>query len=219
MGGKDRCIIRSGHIRFNGPHPRIHAHHSTKICREPLSNAPNNTPHFHFRGDNLQDSQGLKGCPPFSIPRAFTVPSKQQQQQYTPLPLCKQCIVRAALSGCVRSNRSAKRRRQGPVVHPARPPRDNTGRRCEEGKKWQMPREQREGVRGCDSTASGWAHASGLWATSPAHCVTFRLVVAPLRGPGQSPVLPFACCVGLLLSVGRRGRCSCWCRFRVRGAQ
>ena len=39
-------------------------------------------------------------------------------------------------------------------------------------------------------------------------CVTFRLVVAPLRGPGQSPVLPFACCVGLLLSVGRCGRCS-----------
>ena len=32
-------------------------------------------------------------------------------------------------------------------------------------------------------------------------CVTFRLVVALLRGPGRSPVLPFACCVGLLLSV------------------
>ena len=53
----------------------------------------------------------------------------------------------------------------------------------------------------------------------PSPCVTFRLVVAPLRGPGQSPVLPFACCVGSLLSVGRCGRCSCWCRFRVRGAQ
>ena len=38
-------------------------------------------------------------------------------------------------------------------------------------------------------------------------------------GPGRSPVLPFACCVGLLLSVGRCGRCSCWCRFRARGAQ
>ena len=50
-------------------------------------------------------------------------------------------------------------------------------------------------------------------------CVTFRRVVAPLRGPGRSPVLPFACCVGSLLSVGRCGRCSCWCRFRVRGAQ
>ena len=36
---------------------------------------------------------------------------------------------------------------------------------------------------------------------------------------GQSPALPFACCVGSLLSVGRCGRCSCWCRFRVRGAQ
>ena len=50
-------------------------------------------------------------------------------------------------------------------------------------------------------------------------CVTFRLVVAPLLGPGQSPVLPFACCVGSLRSVGRCGPCSCWCRFRVRGAQ
>ena len=50
-------------------------------------------------------------------------------------------------------------------------------------------------------------------------CVTFHLVVAPLRGPGRSPVLPFACCVGSLLSVGRCGRCSCWCCFRVRGAQ
>ena len=52
----------------------------------------------------------------------------------------------------------------------------------------------------------------------PPPCVTFRRVVAPLRGPGQSPVLPFACCVGSLLSVGRCGRCSCWCRFRVCGA-
>ena len=50
-------------------------------------------------------------------------------------------------------------------------------------------------------------------------CVTFRLVVVPLRGPGQSPILPFTYCVGSLLSVGRCGRCSCWCRFRVRKAQ
>ena len=49
-------------------------------------------------------------------------------------------------------------------------------------------------------------------------CVTFRRVVVSLRGPGQSPALPFACCVGSLRSVGRCGRCSCWCRFRVRGA-
>ena len=46
-----------------------------------------------------------------------------------------------------------------------------------------------------------------------------RLVVVSLRGPGQSPVLPFACCVGSQHSVGRCDRCSCWCRFRVRGAQ
>ena len=58
-----------------------------------------------------------------------------------------------------------------------------------------------------------------VFGRSPPPCVTFRLVVAPLRGPGRSPVLPFACCVGSLLSVGRCGRCSCWCRFRVRGAQ
>ena len=38
-------------------------------------------------------------------------------------------------------------------------------------------------------------------------------------GPGQSPVLSFACCVESLLSVGRCGRCSCWCRFRIRRAQ
>ena len=49
--------------------------------------------------------------------------------------------------------------------------------------------------------------------------VTFRRVVVSLRGPGQSPVLPFACCVGSLCSVSHCGRCSCWCRFRVRGAQ
>ena len=50
--------------------------------------------------------------------------------------------------------------------------------------------------------------------------VAFRRVVVSLRlyGPGRSPVLPFACCVGSLRSVGRCGRCSCWCHFRVRGA-
>ena len=49
--------------------------------------------------------------------------------------------------------------------------------------------------------------------------VTFRRVAVSLRGPGQSPVLPFACCVGSLRSDGRCGRCSRRCRFRVRGAQ
>ena len=38
------------------------------------------------------------------------------------------------------------------------------------------------------------------WRTPASHppppCVTFRLVVVPLRGPGQSPVLPFACSSG-----------------------
>ena len=72
---------------------------------------------------------------------------------------------------------------------------------------------------------SGGRMPCGLWwwlissRTPPLPCVTFCRVVAPLRGPGQSPVLPFACCVGSLRSVGRCGRCSCWCHFRVRGAQ
>ena len=44
--------------------------------------------------------------------------------------------------------------------------------------------------------------------TPPPPRVTFRRVVAPLRGPGQSPVLPFECFVGSLRSVGCCGRCS-----------
>ena len=68
-----------------------------------------------------------------------------------------------------------------------------------------------------DSTRTA-AHSARCAPFSSTPCVTFRLVVAPLRGPGQSPVLPSACCVRSLLSVGRCGRCSCWCRFRVRGA-
>ena len=38
-------------------------------------------------------------------------------------------------------------------------------------------------------------------------------------GPWTVTVLPFACCVGSLLSVSRCGRCSCWCRFCVCGAK
>ena len=38
--------------------------------------------------------------------------------------------------------------------------------------------------------------------------VTCRRVVVSLRGPGHSPALPSACCVGSLRSVGRCGRCS-----------
>ena len=67
---------------------------------------------------------------------------------------------------------------------------------------------------------SGGGGLQALMAFSaPPPPVTFRRIVVPLRGPGQSPVRPFACCVGSLRSVGRCGRCSCWCRFRVRGAQ
>ena len=61
-------------------------------------------------------------------------------------------------------------------------------------------------------------HGAPLICPPPPPRVTFRRVIVSLRGPGQSPVLPFACCVGSLCSVGRCSRCSCWCRFRVRGA-
>ena len=59
--------------------------------------------------------------------------------------------------------------------------------------------------------ARRWAYKGGTWDpppsnlppnTPPPPCMTFRLVVVSLRGPGQSPVLPFACCVGLLLPDG-----------------
>ena len=39
-------------------------------------------------------------------------------------------------------------------------------------------------------------------------CVTFRRVAVSLRGPGQSLVLSFVCCVGSLRPVGRCGLCS-----------
>ena len=81
------------------------------------------------------------------------------------------------------------------------------------------------GARLGDAAGLGWGQGcigreeegGGGFGRTP--CVTFRLFVVPLRGPGRSPVLPFACCVGSLRSVGRCGRCSCWCPFHVRGAQ
>ena len=58
-----------------------------------------------------------------------------------------------------------------------------------------------------------------LWSLAhSAPCVTFRLVVVSLRGPGQSPVLPFACCIGSLSFVGRCSLCPCWCCFFLCGA-
>ena len=46
-------------------------------------------------------------------------------------------------------------------------------------------------------------------------CVTFRQVAVSLRGPGQSPVLPSACCAGSLRSVGRCVLCSRGMRWRA----
>ena len=77
-------------------------------------------------------------------------------------------------------------------------------------------------TRGRDDRAPGVCYSAqkrGDGVCPPPPRVTFRLVAVSLRGPGQSPVRPFACCVGSLRSVGRCGRCSCWCRFRVRRAQ
>ena len=56
--------------------------------------------------------------------------------------------------------------------------------------------------------AAGSGRARVGQSDRPPPRVTFRLVVVSLRGPGQSPVLPFACCVGSLRSGGRCGRCS-----------
>ena len=48
--------------------------------------------------------------------------------------------------------------------------------------------------------------------------MTFRRVAVSLLGPGQSPVLPFVCCVESLRSDGRCGLCCCWCQFRASAA-
>ena len=84
------------------------------------------------------------------------------------------------------------------------------------------PPTPRKGRRRHGASPLGYARARTPGGAVPwqpvTPCVTFRRGVAPLRGPGQSPGLPFACCVGSLRSVGRCGRCSRWCRFRVRGA-
>ena len=64
---------------------------------------------------------------------------------------------------------------------------------------------------------SAMAFLTGPWTVTCPPCVTVRRVAASLRGPGQSPVLPSACCVGSLRSDGRCGRCSCWCRSASAG--
>ena len=70
-----------------------------------------------------------------------------------------------------------------------------------------------------DLPVSNGAHPGPCFGGRTPPCVTFRWVSVSLRGPGQSPVLRFACCVGSLCSDGRCGRCSLWCRFCVSGAQ
>ena len=53
----------------------------------------------------------------------------------------------------------------------------------------------------------------------PPPCVTFRQVAVSLQGPGQSPLLPFACCIGSMLSDGSCGLYPLWCCCHVSGAQ
>ena len=68
----------------------------------------------------------------------------------------------------------------------------------------------------CPLPSAFWSSTTCLavfpWACGPSGCCS-------LWGPAQSPVLPFACCVGSLCSDGRCGLCSLWCRFRVCRAQ
>ena len=99
-------------------------------------------------------------------------------------------------------------------LSPVPPPRmESCRRRAVKGKRTSSAKQN---PHQCPLPHHNHNHHSGA-RTPP--CMTFRLVVVSLRGPGQSPVLPFACCVGSPLSTSRCGRCSCWCRFRVRGAQ
>ena len=86
------------------------------------------------------------------------------------------------------------------------------------GEKTVATREQQTAPyrRACQATAGIFAPLPCPWDPP---CVTFHLIVVSLRGPGQSPFLPSTCCVGSLLSVGRCSRCSCWCCFRICGAQ
>ena len=56
------------------------------------------------------------------------------------------------------------------------------------------------------------AHSGHPPTASPRfHGYVFRQVAVSSRCPGQSPVLPFACCVGSLCSDRRFGLCSYWC--------
>ena len=64
-----------------------------------------------------------------------------------------------------------------------------------------------------------YEHRQAAPSAPPGPRVTARQVAVSLRGPGQSPILPFACCVASILSDGRCGWCSLRCRFRISGAQ
>ena len=79
-----------------------------------------------------------------------------------------------------------------------------------------FPQENNE-IRGARTWGSILGTQTFFWSLTPR--VTSRRAAVSLPGPGQSPVPPSACCVGSLRSVGRCGRCSCWCRICVRGAQ
>ena len=111
--------------------------------------------------------------------------------------------------------RSRTQRDAPPPPPPPTPPPESATEASSIGVRWGGPARQhrRQGRQSIRRDTGG----GGVVKRPP--CVTFRRAVVSLRGPGQSPVLPFACCVGSLRSVGRCGRCSCWCHFRVRGAQ
>ena len=100
---------------------------------------------------------------------------------------------------------------QGPALPQARGPvavhaRERLGQRVpvRPGPRCLPPSDCR--AEGCGRAVWLWAGRCWFPAGGKLPRVTFRRVVVSLRGPGQSPVLPFACCVGSLRSVGRCGR-------------
>ena len=124
-----------------------------------------------------------------------------------------------------------------PVAHPPLPP------LCPRSVAWPVytgPRGLR--ITMCSPSNHCWGGGGGLWANPPPRSTLekFGLGKKNSRGPklkahfryttwfsasdfpprpGQSPVLPFAGCVGSLLPDGRCGQCALWCRFRNSGAQ
>ena len=174
---------------------------TTPFAVPPTSTMPPGTP-CDARKDSFLRLAAPIGLPPL-------IPSLGRGRH----PLAS-CHPMHCCGGCL-GQTSSGRRRAGQETASA-PQAGNTGK----GTNWTANGTADQAAHGStamDRTKNPERLCAPTLASPP--CVTFRLVVAPLQCPGRSPVRPFACCVGSLRSVGRCGRCSCWCRFRIRGAQ